>query len=195
VEDLFLEFLQSTNPLLFFIISVVLNIIIAISGLLPSAFLTAANISVFGFKMGLAVSIIGEALGAILSFLLYRRGIEKLSPRFTIRNRFLRGILEKLKRTEGLGAALLVLALRILPFIPSGTVTLAAAASKMGLLSFAIFSTIGKIPALLMEAYAVDQMLGLSTDLKVISISVLLILWAVYYMFKRRRNQVEKCSR
>lgn len=187
---MFLEYLES-HPLQFLLISVTLNIIIAISGILPSAFLTAANISVLGFKIGLVLSIIGEALGAIISFLLYRKGIRKLSPRFKSHNRFLLTLLDKLKKTDGLGAVFLVLILRILPFIPSGAVTLAAALSKIGIWSFAISSTIGKVPALYIEAYTVNEMLNFSTELQIVSITILLVLWGLYYVIKKYRCKTE----
>jgi uncharacterized membrane protein YdjX (TVP38/TMEM64 family) len=190
MEPMFLEYLAS-NPFLFLLISVTLNIIIAISGIIPSAFLTAANITVFGFKIGLALSIIGEALGAIISFLLYRKGIRKLSTRFTSRNRFLLALLERLKNTEGLGAIFLVLILRIMPFIPSGAVTLAAALSKIGIWSFAISSTIGKFPALYIEAYTVNEMLDFSTEFQIVSITILLVLWGLYYVMKKDRCKTE----
>ena len=48
-------------------ISIFLNIIISVLGIVPSVFITAANISFFGFKNGLFLSILGEALGAIIS--------------------------------------------------------------------------------------------------------------------------------
>lgn len=190
MEPMFLEYIAS-NPLLFLLISVTLNIIIAILGILPSAFLTAANITVFGFNIGLALSIIGEALGAIISFLLYRKGIRKLSTQFTSRNRFLHALLDKLKNTEGLGAVFLVLVLRIMPFIPSGAVTFAAALSKIGIWSFAISSTIGKVPALYIEAYTVNEMLDFSTELQIVSITILLVFWGLYYVIKKDRSKTE----
>nr|WP_309136131.1 hypothetical protein [Mesobacillus foraminis] len=64
-----------SHPLLFMLISLLLNTLIAISGILPSAFLTAANILVLGFANGLLLSIAGEAIGAVVCFLLYRKGL------------------------------------------------------------------------------------------------------------------------
>ena len=69
-------------------------------------------------------------------------------------------MLERLKNTRGLEAFMLVLILRIFPFAPSGLVTLAASISKISAIAFAVSSTIGKIPALFIEAYSVDAVLG-----------------------------------
>jgi uncharacterized membrane protein YdjX (TVP38/TMEM64 family) len=54
------------------LLSILLNIIISVLGVIPSVFITAANISFFGFGYGLTLSILGEAFGAIISFYLYR---------------------------------------------------------------------------------------------------------------------------
>lgn len=136
-------------------ISVLLNIVISLLGFVPSVFLTAANITFFGFSGGVILSITGEAIGAIVSFYLYRKGIRRLLPKKELNNKFL----NRLQTSKGLEAFILILGLRIFPLVPSGLVTLAGALSKVNLITFAIASTVGKIPALLIEAYAVHQVL------------------------------------
>lgn len=155
------------------LLSIIINTVISILGFIPSLFLTAANISFFGFGNGLLISIIGEAVGAIMSFYLYRKWIKKVKTKITIKNRYL----NKLEEKEGLEAFILIIALRIFPFIPSGLVTLISASSKVGILNFSIASTLGKIPALLIEAYSIQQILVWSWQGKVIlgSSSVLLL--------------------
>jgi hypothetical protein len=46
-------------------------------GVVPSLFLSGANAVVFGMVPGFFISLIGEALGAEVSFYLYRFGIRK----------------------------------------------------------------------------------------------------------------------
>jgi uncharacterized membrane protein YdjX (TVP38/TMEM64 family) len=171
--------LNTTTALL---ISIILNILIAISGVVPSAFLTAWNITFFGFNTGLIVSIIGEAAGAIISFILYRKGLSKLTEKFQTKNRFL----AKLKSTTNLEGIFLVLLLRVLPFVPSGAVTLAAAISKMGLISFSIASTVGKIPSLLIEAYSVHKVLQFETEWQ-IGILLMLVIGYIIYLFLKKK--------
>lgn len=62
-----------------YLISIAINIMISILGLVPSVFLTAANLAVFGFWKGTFLSFAGEAIGAIISFILYRKGFKKFS--------------------------------------------------------------------------------------------------------------------
>lgn len=183
MRDIFLEWVPD-NPILAVLVSLIANMTVAISGILPSAFITAGNIAYFGFKTGLLVSIAGEAAGAIVSFVLYRKGLIKLLPRF---KKSKSKLLLKLKNTEGAEAIILVLILRVLPFIPSGAVTLAAAFSKMGLLSFSVASTLGKIPSLFIEAYSVNQVLSLKTEWQ-IAVIFLFILTSSYFLMQKKKQ-------
>ncbi|KKB34430.1 TVP38/TMEM64 family protein [Bacillus thermotolerans] len=167
------------NPVLAFVISIILNILIAVSGVLPSAFITAANVAFFGFEIGLLVSIAGEAAGAVVSFVLYRKGLQKL--RVKLKHR----LLMKLQQTKGAEAIGLVLLLRVLPFVPSGFVTLAAAYSQMGLLSFSLASTLGKVPSLTIEAYSVQQVLKLTVEWQIILVLFIMVVYVVYRTWKR----------
>ncbi|MEH7125780.1 VTT domain-containing protein [Bacillus sp. JJ1503] len=183
MRDFLLEWFPN-NPILAVLVSLIINMIVAISGILPSVFITAGNIAFFGFEMGLLVSVAGEAAGAIVSFVLYRKGLIKLSPNI---KKSKSKLLLKLKNTAGAEAIFLVLALRIFPFIPSGAVTLAAAFSKMGLLSFCVASTLGKIPSLLIEAYSVDQVLSLKSEWQ-ITIILLIILTSIYFFMRKMKQ-------
>ena len=183
MEEYLLEWLPK-NPILIVLISLTLNIIIAVSGVLPSAFLTAANIALFDFRSGLILSIIGEAVGAIISFVLYRKGLSKLTSHVQLNHK----LLKKLQATKGVEAFLLVVILRIMPFVPSGVVTLAAAYSKMALISFCLASTLGKVPALFIEAYSVDRLLDLSTEWQIFSLVLGLSLFTLYYWVRKRKH-------
>ncbi|CAM3905792.1 TVP38/TMEM64 family protein [Mesobacillus thioparans] len=169
------------------LISLCVSVIISILGVLPSAFVTAANIIYFGFSGGLVLSIIGEAAGAIISFFLYRKGVKKLgrkiNPRKTIPG------LERLKSTAGTEAFVLVLLLRLFPFAPSGLVTLAASYSKMGTPAFMISSTIGKIPALFIEAYSVNTLLGWKTEYQLAMAAGVVVAGVCYYYFTKKKRK------
>lgn len=156
------------------LVSIFLNTIVSVSGVLPSAFITIGNLTFFGLYGGLLVSIIGEAVGAIISFILYRKGLRrwqsKQDPHY---------IIVKLKNLEGINAFWYILSLRILPFVPSGVVTLASAFSKVSLGLFAVASTIGKIPSLLIEAGAIYGFLNVDFKIQIgiIFIVICFIIW------------------
>ncbi|CAG9622046.1 TVP38/TMEM64 family protein [Sutcliffiella rhizosphaerae] len=170
-RDYVLDLFSMSGPFAV-LISILINTIISILAIVPSVFITAANLTFFGFWLGTLISFLGESIGAIVSFWLYRKGIKRFAPDALLQHKWM----VKLQQTAGKEAFLLVLALRLFPFAPSGLVTLAGATSKMGWVSFAIASTIGKIPALLIEAFSVYQVLQWNTAGKVILVAVSVVL-------------------
>lgn len=152
MQQAVLQFFQQ-HPNLAVAASLAISIVVAVAGVIPSFFVTAANILFFGFWQGVGLSFLGEALGAAVAFWAYRKGFKK-------------GVAEKLGRfptvqrlvsAESGKAFGLILSLRLIPFVPSGLVTFAAAIGKVTALTFLIASSVGKLPALLLEGYAVYQ--------------------------------------
>lgn len=156
--------LFSEHAQLAIVISLLASILVAVLGVVPSLFITAANILFFGFWKGTAISFAGEAIGAVIAFWLYRKGFK----------RSIGAPLDKLPKAqrlitaEGREAFLLILSMRLLPFIPSGLVTFAAAMGKVSLPLFFIASSLGKAPALLLEAYSAYQVTAFGTQGKII---------------------------
>lgn len=92
-----------------YLISIFLNVLISIFALNPSFFLTAANIYVFGLWEGTLLSLIGEVIGSVVSFWLYRKGIK----RFTTQKEISSPYLKRLLGTKGSEAFFLLLSLRL----------------------------------------------------------------------------------
>ncbi len=157
------------------LISICVSIIVAILGVIPSFFVTGANILFFGFWAGTVISFVGESMGAIIAFYLYRQGFRKISRKQLDKHPNSKRLIE----IEGKDAAYLIVSLRLLPFIPSGLVTFSCAIGKVSLFLFAIASTIGKLPALLFEAYSVHQLIRLEWQGK-----VLLTMASVYIVYR-----------
>ncbi|ANE52062.1 TVP38/TMEM64 family protein [Flavisolibacter tropicus] len=157
------------------VISLFLSVVIAVAGILPSVFITAANILFFGFWEGLFMSFLGEAIGAVVAFILYRKGFKKAMT--TPLHKYPR--IERLIEANGKEAFVLILGLRLLPFVPSGLVTFAGAIGNVSLMTFAIASSLGKVPALFIEAYSVYQVtqFGWQGKLILVIIAGLLIYW------------------
>ncbi|MEH7378914.1 VTT domain-containing protein [Bacillus sp. JJ1533] len=169
------------------VISVLINILISIFGVIPSVFITAANLLVFGFLKGTLISFLGETLGAIVSFWLYRKGFK----RFVVKKLNKYPLVTKLLDTKGKEAFFLILSLRLLPFVPSGLVTFASAVGTVSLTVFLFASSIGKIPALLIEAYSVNQVTHWTTEGKLI-LSILSLVGLIFFMKKMKKNQRKK---
>lgn len=167
------------------LLSILINVFIAIAGVIPSIFITGANIAFFGFWKGMAVSLAGEIIGAAAAFYLYRKGLKK--PSAVISAKYPK--IKKLLLTDGLEAFYLILLLRILPFVPSGIVTFAAAAGRVAFGIFTAASTLGKIPALFIEAFSVYQVIKLTSTGKIlIEVSLIIIIFSLGRQIIRRRN-------
>jgi uncharacterized membrane protein YdjX (TVP38/TMEM64 family) len=177
VLDLFRHF-----PEIALIISLLISIIIAILGVIPSFFITAANILFFGFWQGTIISFLGEALGAGVSFILYRKGFKKASEHNLAKFPRVAAMIN----AEGKKAFYLVMALRLFPFVPSGLITFGAALGKISFTSFLIASSIGKVPALLLEAYSVYQISKFEWQGKLILIIIASAL--IYLILKRNKR-------
>ena len=173
--DLFNEY-----PQLAIFISICISILIAVIGVIPSVFITAANILFFGFWNGTLISFLGEAIGAGIAFLLYRKGFKrKMEARM--------GKYPKVKRlTDATGkeAFFLIFSLRLIPFVPSGLITFAAAIGKVAFSIFFLASSLGKLPALLLEAYSVYAVSEFGWQGKLIL--VVIAIGLLYWVLKKR---------
>ncbi|CAN5558301.1 VTT domain-containing protein [soil metagenome] len=174
---------MNEHPGLALLISLGVSIAIAVAGVLPSVFITAANIIFFGFWEGTLISFLGEALGAGVAFLLYRKGFKKTVEHGM--QKYPR--VQRLVDAEGKEAFSIICSLRLIPFIPSGLITFAAAIGRVSFLIFFIASSLGKIPALLMEAYSVNEVKAFGWQGKLILAAVAIAL--VYYFIKKRADK------
>jgi uncharacterized membrane protein YdjX (TVP38/TMEM64 family) len=169
-------------PQLAVMISIFISILIAVIGVLPSFFITAANILFFGFWNGTLISFIGESIGAAIAFLLYRRGFKK-----TMESKLLKyENLKKLLSAQNKEAFQLIFSLRLIPYVPSGLITFAAAIGNVSFNYFLVASSLGKIPALLLESYSVYGVthFGWQGKLTLLLIGLLL----VYILIKQKNK-------
>ena len=166
-------------PNLAIVSSLTISIVLAVVGVLPSFFITAANILFFGFWEGVAISFAGEAIGAVVAFYLYRKGFKKEADKKIQRFKTVDALLHA---SDG-KAFWLILSLRLIPFVPSGLVTFAAAIGRVSGIVFLLASSLGKLPALLLEGYAVYKVTAFDWQGKLIlTICAMVIL---YFIIKR----------
>ena len=161
------------------VISICASILVAILGIVPSVFITGANILFFGFWNGMFISFLGEAIGAGVSFLLYRRGFKRMVANGLDKYPKLKRLIE----AENKEAFYLIFSLRLMPFVPSGLITFAAAVGKTGFLNFITASSLGKIPALLIEGYSVYEVTQFGWQGKLILATIAVVL--LYLIIKK----------
>lgn len=164
-------------------ISLLVSIVISLFGVVPSAFVTAANLLYFGFWDGLLLSFLGEALGAGVAFYVYRHGFRCVEP--LIQSPFVLKWLARLTKQTGWDAFWTILFLRLLPFAPSGLVTFLSATSGVSALVFLTASTIGKVPALVLEAFAVNELIERDSMIPWLIVGLFLVFYLIY-LYKKR---------
>jgi len=162
------------------LISIVISILIAISGVIPSVFVTGANILFFGPVWGFFISLLGEAIGGWITFRLYRKGFKKSFNNFTDKHE----LLKKIAKSSGNRAAFLIIQGRIIPFIPSGFVTLAAALSNIDDFRYNLATLVGKIPSILLEVLISYEVISQGAK----GIEIVITIVAVYFIYKTIRK-------
>ncbi len=181
MQDQILQFFKE-YPHLAILASLFISIVIAVLGIIPSVFITGANILFFGFWKGTLISFLGETIGAAIAFLLYRKGFKTNSQKGL--QKFPKA--KQLIEAEGRKAFTLILSLRLLPFVPSGIVTFAAAIGNVSIITFLLASSLGKIPALLIEAYSVYQVTQFGWQGKLILSLIACML--IYFVIKKIKS-------
>jgi len=163
----FLLTIQQQYGLLAIGLSIICNILISIFAL-PSIFLTTANVAVFGAVHGFLVSWLGELAGAYVSYVLYRYGLQKVNWAILAKYRELFN--RKINTQSFVSVFLGITSLRLLPFIPSGIVSILAACAELPLLPYLLGSALGKVPSIAVEAGAGWAILNAETYLMMVVI-------------------------
>ena len=130
-----------------FIISILISILISLAGILPSIFVTGANIVFFGPVLGFIISLLGETIGGYITFKVYRYGLKSFKEKLKSRYELIDNIIV----SDGIKCGALIFEGRIIPFRPSGFVTFAASLSNVHDIIFIISTFLGKIPSIALE--------------------------------------------
>lgn len=175
------DYLSGYNIGVALFISIILSVLIAVAGIIPSIFVTGANVIVFGFYGGLIVSWIGEIIGAYVSFLLYRLGFKSKIDHFATKH----ALIKRISEGKGKIAFIYIFEGRLIPFLPSGVVTFAASVSSVGIISFVIATAIGKFPAMLLETVISYDMLNIRENyMRLLLVIVALVILAITQKFR-----------
>ncbi|MBM7703162.1 VTT domain-containing protein [Metabacillus iocasae] len=184
MQQIVIEWFQQYQEVAF-VISILVNVIISIVAVIPSAFLTAANVYMYGFTGGMILSFIGESLGVLVAFWLYRKGVLKWLSTREKEPKWM----NRLQQVSGKEAFQLIVLLRLLPFVPSGAVTAIASVSSVSMGLFFTASTLGKAPAVLLEVYAVQEVMNNSMIGKGM-ITIVAIIFLGHYVYKKKTRKV-----
>jgi uncharacterized membrane protein YdjX (TVP38/TMEM64 family) len=165
----------------------VFSVVIAFIGLIPSFVITAANIHFFGFWEGIVITFLGEAIGVLLAFMLYRKGFKK-------------GVMHRLEKHPRAKALLeaspkdafwLIFSLRLVPLVPAGLVTFTAAMGRISAIGFVAAGMMGKLPSLFLEAFAVLKVMHIHRRERIIVLvtaAVILLFFVVRHIIRSKKQ-------
>ncbi|WP_319370672.1 VTT domain-containing protein [uncultured Ilyobacter sp.] len=165
-------------------ISILINIIIALLGIFPSVFITGANIIFFGAVKGFFISLLGETIGAYITFTLYRAGFKEKISKLVDRNK----LIYKIISSDGKRAGLFILQGRLIPFIPSGAVTLAASISNVNSKIFTVSTMIGKAPSIALEALVSYNIINVNDNWIRLFLTVILLMLVKFLMGEKNKG-------
>jgi uncharacterized membrane protein YdjX (TVP38/TMEM64 family) len=167
--------------------SILLNVVISITGVLPSIFLSGANAIVFGLMGGFLVSLAGEVTGAVLAFLLYRWGVGKSGKlRKWSESKWVQRVNQSTRLKQMAGIVLL----RVNPLLPSGFVNFGASLTRISLLDFLLATLIGKIPSMVFETFVGHDIVFLSENKSRLAVSLILgsLVFLIFWS-KRKKGE------
>lgn len=165
-------------------ISLLISIGISLAGVLPSVFITGANIVFFGPVQGFLISLLGETIGAYITFTVYRLGFKKKIEKFTDKHR----LLSQIVNSDGKKAGLLICQGRVIPFIPSGVITLAASISNVNSTIFTVATLIGKAPSIALEALVSYDIINIYDNWIRLAITVVGLIFVTLIIRKEKRD-------
>ncbi|MDO5516349.1 MAG: VTT domain-containing protein [Clostridium sp.] len=166
------------------VISILISIVISLAGILPSIFVTGANIIFFGPVYGFIISLMGETIGGYITFRLYRLGLKSRAESFKGKYK----LLDEIVDSRGRRACMLIAEGRLIPFIPSGFVTLAASLSSVNGAGFTLSTLIGKIPSILLESLVSYDVINIQENYIRLGFTVVGLL-LVMITIKKKQNK------
>lgn len=178
-----IQLIPLINIALKFILLLILNLGIGAIGFVPSFFITAININSLGLILGSILTFIGEIFGALIGFHLYRWGFSKIRPAWINHS-----IFKTIKSSPPTYVFTLIILFRMLPFVPSGLVTAGASLTSFNGWRFMVASSIGKIPAVILEVAAVFGVLQKVSMNYLYGFMILLLIILTSFWVKKKMN-------
>ena len=176
-----IAYLRSFGPYAV-LVSVLLDVLVNVSGVLPSIFISTANALVFGLFWGFILSWLSEVIGVVISFLLMRILFRDMA----------RHLIEKNKVTRKMGAYdnwKMVAISRMIPYLPNGLVTALCAVSNISFRHHLQGSLIGKFPSVFIEVFVGHDMVYYQTNGgRLLGLLFgIAVVYGVLWVWKRRR--------
>lgn len=170
--QLIIDYINSLDPVLIFIVCTILIILESIIPVLPLAVFITINTMVLGPYIGFLVSWIATSIGCFISFYIVRKGFKSILDKHH----------KKIPIIDHIPFSKLVVIFAI-PFMPAFALNIAAGLSKIKKRKFIATILISKISTVYFWSYIGTTLLESVTDIRVI-LKLVVILYIVYMLSK-----------
>nr|WP_240675834.1 TVP38/TMEM64 family protein [Ammoniphilus sp. CFH 90114] len=180
-DSLLAWFQQANNP----VITTLMATFMALFPVIPYPIVGGVIGAAYGPLSGGIITWIGSSMASLIMFIFVRYGYQEWGAQF----------LKKYKRTEQVtllferNAFLVILFSRMIPIIPSIFINIYSALSRVSFMVYALASSIGKVPAMLLFAFVGDNLVSDPKNL-IVTIGVYAIFFSItiflYRLWERR---------
>lgn len=136
---------------------------------------------VFGTWKGTCLSILGITIGAAILFLITRKYRERLVNKVVSKS--IKIQFEKVLNSKK--SSLIIFLIYLLPGMPKDVMILLCGLSKISFKDFMIYSTLGRIPALILSCYYGDSIALGNKSIIIIATIIVALIAIVGIMFKK----------
>ncbi len=162
-----------------------LTTLVSSIGFPPAIFFGSTNVAIFGLKMGILTTWIGEVLGAAIAFIVIRSLFRPLFRSVAKGNRKLTAIAQLGGRR---GYQVMVLG-RLIPYFPAVLLNIFGALSSMTFREYIMAAIIGKFPAIAVESVFGADILSVSHHPLYAAFVILftILLYTLFRWYDRRK--------
>ena len=179
-----LQWIQQTDSV---VVVTLIAMLMALFPIIPYPVVGGVIGAAFGPVLGGTMTWVGSAAASILMFLFVRYGFQEWGVRLLHSRKGIGKVTELFERN----AFLTILFTRLLPFIPSILINTYAALSRVSFTSYAIASSIGKIPAMLLFVMIGDSLMTEPRNI-LLTVAVygvfLIVTLSVYQLWRRSQG-------
>ncbi|KYG28290.1 TVP38/TMEM64 family protein [Alkalihalobacillus trypoxylicola] len=164
----------------FLLLTALLATIFALFPIIPYPLIGAVLGAAYGGLLGSTITWIGSSLASIIMFIFVRYGYQDWGHQLLNRYRSLAKVTILFEQN----AFMTIFITRLIPVIPSIIVNIYSALSRVRFLSYAIASSLGKIPAMILFATVGNSFVNNPTQLLFIGGAYLVFLVLVYGLYR-----------
>ncbi|WP_413376069.1 TVP38/TMEM64 family protein [Alkalihalobacillus sp. 1P02AB] len=164
----------------FVLLTMVLATLFALFPIIPYPIIGALLGAAYGGVLGSAVTWIGSSLASIIMFVFVRYGYQDWGIQLLNRYRSL----AKVTRLFEQNAFMTIFMTRLIPVIPSIIVNIYSALSQVRFLSYAIASSLGKVPAMILFATVGNSFVHNPSQILLIAGAYAIFLAVVYGCYR-----------